>query len=451
MNLEQLRKKYADLMAKIKGFQDKETLTEDETKAFKSAIDEAKQCKADIEEAEKTLGDLDDLTKFASTAPKPAPVVSKTGSGGGKPDSNQTKGSHGEEVFQFDPDTRVLKTLYTDDPLYGSDKLKKLADDDYRKAFTAYLKSGGDMDRVDRESRKALSVGIDEDGGFLVPPQMLARVIMQQPGQTGVSDLVTIQPTTSAAVSMLRVQDTGEDIYGTVLRPQTSAEGRNPTEDDQDKLKPFTIQVHEEYTNVNLTRTFLEDAPGAVEQYVSRMFRNADRIKVEDKVLNGTGIGQAYGIMTRIGETYGPDTRNVGNPVDLDELIEAYYELPAQYAANARLAMKRSSFGVLNTLQDGAGAYAFGQMSVYDGQAIRPTENFKGTPMTFSDLMPAMGAANKFALYGDFAETYMMVLRLGLSVRFRDLADEGTVKVVFRKRWGGDVMFGRAMKAWVQS
>lgn len=450
MNLEALKKAYADSLAKVKAFQQKDTLTDDEKKSFRAEIDEAKKLKGQIEEIEKTLGEIADLDKFASTAQPGMPAVAG-GQGDPKPTPTTTKSKHGEDVFQFDPSDRMLKMLYTDDPLYGSDKFKKLAENDYRKAFGEYMVAKGNFDRLDKASQKALSVGIDEDGGFLIPPQMLARVVMQDRGQSGVSNLVTVQTTNSSAVSMLRVEDTGEDVYGTVLRPQASAEGRDPTDDVQDKLKPFSIQVHEEYTTVPLTRTFLEDAPQAVEQYVTRMFRMADTMKTEDKVINGTGINQPFGILTRVGETYGPDTRNVGDPLDLDEMIKAYYELPAQYAANARFAMKRSTFGVLNTMQDGSGAYAFGSMSTYDGQAVRPIENFKGTPISFSDLMPATGSAAKFAMYGDFAATYMMVLRLGLSVKFRDIPDEATVKAVFRKRYGGDVLFGRAMKVWVQT
>lgn len=445
MNLQEMRKKFAEYLKTIEAFTGNEKPTEDQVAEYKTALTEAKKLKGQIEELEAQQADVADLRKFASVPAEPMPKVEASTN-----EQTKTKGIHGADVFQRDVDG-TLKMIYTDDPLFGSEKLKKLASDDYRKAFRSYIRSKGDMDGVDREERKALSVGIDEEGGFLVPPQMLNRIVGQKPGRARAIDLVTIQTTSSSGVRMLREEDTDEDVYGTVLRPQKSAEGRDATLDDQDKLKPFSIEVHEELTGVNITRTFMEDDPSAVESYLARKFRQADRMKTESKILAGTGSGEAFGIITRLGDVYGPDTRNVGHPVDLDELIEAYYELPEQYAENAKILMRRTTYGVLSTLQDGAGAYAFGQMNVYDGQAVRPVENFKGTEIVFSDLMPASGSANNIALYGDFAETYMMVVRMGLSLRFRDLPDEGYVKAVFRKRYGGDVMFGRAMKCWVQS
>lgn len=441
-NLAEMKRRFAELFKSVEEFSKRKDATPEEIAANDAAMNECETLKADIETEEKRVGRLSALKNFAEVA-EPAPSLED-------PARDLTKGRHGVDIIERQEDG-TLRLMYTDDPLFDTEKQRKMAQPEYRSAFRTYMKCRGDMDRMDREERRTMEVGVDENGGYLVPPQMLNKIIGQRPGRARVVDLVTIQPTGTSGVEMIREEDTDEDVYGTVLRPSNSAEGRTPTEDDQDKLKLFTIQVHEELTSVKLSRTFMEDAPAAVENHIARKFRTADRLKMESKIISGTGVGEAFGILTRAGEVYGPDVRNIGDPIDLDEMILAYYEMPEQYAEDLNLLMRRATFGQLSTLQDGAGAYAFGQMNVYDGQVIRPTENFKGTPCVFSDLMPAAATNAKSILYGNFAETYMAVVRSGLSLRFRDLPDEGYVKAVFRKRWGGDVTMGRAMKIWQQT
>lgn len=456
--LEELKKNLGELVKTITKYQATAPANETEVQEFKSAIDEAKTLKTQITELEGQAKDAGEIISFAKSSSTPAPIVP---TGGTPATPAATNKSAGEDVYAVRKDGS-FGLAYTDDPLFGNEALmKEFASTEYQKCF-ALIAKGGERDPyrlldkdqikfVEDMRRKAASVGIEEDGGFLVPPQMVNEIVRQRAGQTSVSQMVRRQPTTSAAIQMLRYEDSGSDTYtNTGLRIAWTGEGADPNDQNQPKLKPFTIPVHEGEVEVALTRTFLEDAPGAVNSYIGEEFRTSFDLGVEDVILNGNGIAKPTGILARVGEVYGPAAVNVGNPVTADGLIDAYYTLPAQYRRNnSRIVMRDSVFGDLQKLKDGANNYIFGVQANFDGLALNAQERLRGTPIMFTDFTEDSGSAKKIAIHGDFS-TYMMVVRLGMTMRMRDIPGQQPA-AVFRFRFGGDLLMGRGMKVWTQS
>lgn len=454
MNLEQMRKRFQELRDAIKGFQEKEALTADEEKSLDASLNEAEELKVKMEAATARGERMKSLVEFGRDQEGAPPIVAKgTGS------QPQARSNGGENVYESRKDGSFGLT-YTDDPLFGNETLmKEIGSDQYRKCFALIAKAGAQdpyrhLDADDRKfvsdvMRKAAQVGVDEDGGFLVPPQMVNEVVRQRAGATSVTGLVRRQQTTAAAIQLLRYEDSGDDIYTNKMRIAWTGEGSAPNKQDQPKLSPLVIPVHEGEIEVALTRTFLEDAPGAVNSYIGDEFRTSFDLGTESVVIAGDGIAKPTGIVTRTGEIYGPAAVNIGNPVTADNLIKGYYKLPAQYRANSRIVMRNSVFGDLQTLQDNNGNYIFGVQANFDGLAVNAQERLRATPILFSDFLEDSGAGKRVALHGDFS-TYMMVVRLGMTMRMRDIPGQQPA-AVFRFRFGGDLLMGRGIKVWVQS
>lgn len=446
-----MKEKYKALLDKIKAFRAKESLTDEEKTEFKAAVEEAKTLKAQINDQDALDKSADDLLKSDNPPVPGMPVIVKTNDNPA-PTASQ---SNDYDVFGQRKDG-TFGLLHTSDPLFGSGVIKEAASPEYRGAFLSYIRANGKRERLSREENKSIDeimtkahqVGVDDDGGLLVPPQMMSEVIRQRAGTTSLAGAVRRQPITSSALQIVRAEDSGSDVYtSSGIRIKWTGEGNAPDQLQNVKFKPLRIDAHEGEVEIPLTRTFMEDAPEAIELFVGQEFRSAFDLGVEDVVAGGDGVAKPFGIITRAGQTYGADILNVGDPVTVEGLIRGFYALPAQYSANASIYMRRDAFGELSTLEDTAGRLIFGTNTANDGLSMRAVESFKGTPVKFTDMLPALAPNSKFAIYGDLYQHYMLVMRMGATMRLRDIAGQQPA-VVFRFRFGGDTLLGRAAKIW---
>lgn len=437
--LTELKGQLGDVADRIKSLREKgDSLSESEMTELRDAVTKGKDLNVKIGQENDRLALLGDADDLVNGVRGPAPGFRVVGGGE-------------DMTFEYDAEKGAVgKVLAGRDPLVGTRIGKEICTGDYYKSFGSFFRAKGDFDRMDRDSYKTLQVGVTEDGGALLPPQLILDVIRQEPGLLGVADKVRTVTTGSAAAQLIRLEDSGDDLQSSSYRLRWTAEGNNPSQQGTPQYKPFTIQVWEGEQEIPITRTMFEDMPNVVAELVAPLVAEACSVGMEDAIVNGTGINQPYGILTRVGDAFGPASYNVGNPADPVKLIKAYYDLAGQYAGGAEIAMKRATFGQLQSLTDAGNQTLFGLMSKFDGLATKAVEQFRGTPISFSDVLPGIGAANNIAIHADFRKLYVRVMRLGLSLRFRDIPGQQPA-AVFRIRMGGDVALGRAGRVWVQS
>ncbi len=168
--------------------------------------------------------------------------------------------------------------------------------------------------------------------------------------------------------------------------------------------------------------------------------------------VNGTGVGQPRGFLTYAHGTTLPGTIEqvatgvnggfAAAPAGADKLISMVYGLKTNYRNNGVWFMNRTTTAGVRLLKNSDGSYLW-QPSIAAGQP----STLLGYPVATFDDMPDYTTNGALAIaFGDLAQAYQIVDRLGI----RGLRDPFTakpyVKFYTTKRVGGDVINFEAIK-----
>lgn len=297
----------------------------------------------------------------------------------------------------------------------------------WEKAYDTYL-------RVKDEraiEEKALSVGSNPDGGYLVPTAQSNRIISKIYESSPLRQLSTIETIGTSELELPIDQDEGD--AGWVGEEQVRSETRTP------QVGVQKIPVHEIYAKPKVTQKFLEDAAINVEQWLSG--KQADKFaRVEATAfILGNGVNKPRGILTYPdGDGRGKVKRiasGAAGALTPDAIKMMPFELKDAYAANAAWMMKRSTVQSVMLFKDGDGQYMWrpglieGQPSTLVGHALR-----------MADDMPAVQAGSLSVSFGDYRRAYTIVDRLGITVLRDPFTEKPFVQFYSRKRVGGDVV-----------
>lgn len=303
--------------------------------------------------------------------------------------------------------------------------------------YKAWEKSFGDYLRVDDRDRdmdtKALSVGSNPNGGYLVPTARSARIIDKIYESSPLRQLATVEVIGTEALEV--PVDTDEAGAGWVGEEESRTETTTPAVGLQ------RIPVHELYAKPKVTQQFLEDASIAVENWLA--MKVADKFaRVEASAfINGTGVKKPRGILTYTAGSSGARgtikqvNSGAAAAITADVIVKMPTELKSRYTANAQWLMKRSSVQAVMLLKDGQGQYMWRPGL----QAGQPSV-LMGYPVMMADDMPAIEAGALPVAFGDFRRGYTVVDRLGITTLRDPFSAKPFVEFYTRKRVGGDVV-----------
>lgn len=305
----------------------------------------------------------------------------------------------------------------------------------YKSALNTYLRKGDQL--LSPDEAKALSVGSDPDGGYVVDPDTSGRVIKKIFETSPIRQYASVQVISTDALEGLR--DLDETSFGWV--GETSAR----TETTTPQLEKWRIPVHEMYAEPRATQKLVDDAAINMEDWladkVSDKFARAENAAF----VNGTGVDQPRGFLTYPAGSTNPGQLSqlatgvngdfASDPNGADKLIDMIHSLKAQYRANAVFAMNRTTLGGLRLLKDSQG-----RMLWQPSLAVGMPSTLLGYPVASFEDMPSYTTTDALAVaFADFAELYQIVDRLGI----RTLRDPYTAKPYIKyysaKRVGGDV------------
>lgn len=306
---------------------------------------------------------------------------------------------------------------------------------EYKASLNGYLRSG-------EVKATVLQVGSDAAGGYLVTPDASGRMIKKIYESSPMRQLASVQTIgTDAFEGMI---DNGEADAAWVGEKQTRSRTDSP------ELGKWTIPANELYAYPKTTLKILEDANIDVEAWL--MAKAADKMarKETTAFYTGTGIIQPRGILSYDFASTADATRSWGtfqyvasgasgafassNPAD--KILDLIYELKAGYRPNARFQCARRTKGAIRKLKDGQGNYLV-DLRLRDGAMVETIFGFEAID---AEDMPALAADSYSLAFGDWAETYQIVDRVGISVRRDEITEPGFVKFHVRKRTGGGVV-----------
>jgi HK97 family phage major capsid protein len=334
--------------------------------------------------------------------------------------------------------------------IFSAEKIAATGTDEYRAAFRSYLRRGSAG--VSAAELRTLQEGVDPSGGYLVPEDMLSRIISREPAPTRVNGRVTAIPTMRDRISAPRVVYTADNIYTTGVRATWT--GELPASGTAHRVTDpvfgqLAIDVHTAMMSLPMSLDFLEDAAFPVVSWVTSKFGETIDLLRDDVAINGNGVGRPHGILENPGATDEPAITASGSAAAVipDGLQDIVWDVPEQYEENSTWLFNKNSTGkTIAKLKDTSNRYLW-QPYEQSGLVGGRRADLLGYPVVMSAFMPNVSAGTYPIVFGDL-RGYYRVDRVGLSVQVlrERYAEENQVLLLGRIRLGGDVAEGYRLR-----
>lgn len=315
----------------------------------------------------------------------------------------------------------------------------------YKQAFIKMIRGGGIG--LDEADRKAMSVGVDSDGGYLVPPDVSGRISTKLFDLSPIRQIANVQVISSDRLEGM--EDLNEAGAGWVGETETRSDTSTPA------VGAYEIPVHEMYASPKATQKLLDDAAVDIEAWLSG--------KVSDKLARlegaafvvGNGVKKPKGFTAYSTAATGDSSRDWGtfehvmsgasadfaasNPAD--KLFDLEGAFKPGYLANARWVTRRSVIVKIRKFKGSDNNYLW-----QPGLAAGKPATLIGYPITMAEDMPALAADSLSLALGDFNVGYQIVDRLGIRTLRDPFTDKPYVKFYTTKRTGGGAVNFEAIK-----
>lgn len=317
----------------------------------------------------------------------------------------------------------------------------------YKAAFSKFLRKG--KDELDADERKALAVGADPDGGFLVRPDITGRIVTRVFDTSPIRQIAGQQTISTDALEGIR--DTDEaGSGGWVSETGTRSETTTP------QIGAWRIPVHEIYAEPRATQKLIDDAAVDIEAWLAQ--KVADKLtRVENAAfVTGNGVGKPRGFASYATAATDDSTRAWGtfehvatatngdfassNPADVLFTLIAAFKQP--YLNNANWVTRRSVIAKIRKFKESTTNAYMWQPGLQQGQPAQ----LLGFPIVMAEDMPALATDSLSLALGDFREGYLIVDRQGFIVLRDPYTAKPYVKFYTRRRVGGDVVQFEAIK-----
>jgi HK97 family phage major capsid protein len=313
--------------------------------------------------------------------------------------------------------------------------------DGYKAAFDTFLRKGEEV--MGPDERKALSVGTDPDGGYVVNPDLSGRIVMKVFETSPMRAYASIQVISSDALEGLF--DLNEASSGWVGETDSRGETNTP------QLGKWRIPAHELYAKPKATQKLLDDASINMEAWLASKVSEKFARDEANAFVVGNGVNKPRGFLTYSSGTTLPGTIErfdtgvngafAATPNGGDVLINALYGLKQQYRANSTWFMNRATLKLTRKLKDTDGAYLWSP-----GIAAGQPASLLGYPVASFEDMPDPATDSLSIAVGDMREAYQIVDRLGIRTLRDPYSAKPYVEFYTTKRVGGDVVNFEALK-----
>jgi HK97 family phage major capsid protein len=311
---------------------------------------------------------------------------------------------------------------------------------EYRKAFTNYMRKGQMAEEL---HAKALSVGIDPDGGYTVEPDTSGRIVAKVFETSPMRQVASAQTIgTDALEGLFDLDEAGANFVG---------ETAGRTETDTPQLAKWRIPVHELYAFPFATQKVLDDSELDLESWLATKVSERFARRENAAFVNGDGVGKPRGFLTYPAGTNLPGTIQqlpsgasgafAAAPNGGDVLLDAIYGMKQTYRAGARWHMNRSVVAAVRKLKNTDGDYLW-----QPGLAAGQPSTLLGFPVLEFEDMPDLGANSLSIAFANMAEAYQIVDRQGIRVLRDPYTSKPFVGFYSVKRVGGDVINFEAIK-----
>lgn len=309
----------------------------------------------------------------------------------------------------------------------------------YCNAFNRYVRSGERV--LDADEFKAMQVGVDPDGGWLVPQNLNGAIVRSVGVNSVIRRIARVLPVGGdleipAATSLVDAGWVGE----TQARPET----------DGPDIGKATIFVKEVYAFPFATQKLLDDAAFDVEAFLGELIGEKFAELEDAAFIAGDGISKPHGFTTMptSNVTDAAGTRPYGtlqyiptassgalptNDYDTYDLLQkVVHSLRVGYRQGAVWVMGTDCTEKLSKLKD-SNKQPLWQRAMTAGEP--PT--LLGYPVWEAEQMPAIAADSYSIAFGNFQRSYWIADRLGIRTLRDALTNKPYVGFYSTRRVGG--------------
>ena len=303
---------------------------------------------------------------------------------------------------QMELDAKLAKATSTPvhaDPKMGqkSAKVRPTATAEYNDAFWNMMRGNNTL-----EVRDALSVGVDQNGGFTVPDEFERQLIQALEENNIFRSLAKTIHTNSGTRTIPIATDSGTASW--------IEEGAAIQESDM-SFAQETLSAYKLGCMIKVSNELLNDSAFDIAAHIAQRFGVRFGNAEEDAFINGTGPSanpqttpsQPTGILTSLTPTAGNTTANA-QTVHFDNIYKLYYSLKSPYRRKAAFLCNETLLLQLMLIKDKNDNYIW-----KPGLEVGKPDTILGRPIYTSGYMPAItGTATqdkgkKVLLFGDFS------------------------------------------------
>lgn len=280
-----------------------------------------------------------------------------------------------------------------------------------------------------------LSIGDDEDGGYLAPDEFEKRLI------AGLEEENIMRPLCS------KVKTASGDRRIPIVTSKGTADWVDEAGDLEATLSDnefgiVTLGAHKLATMIKISDELLNDSVFDMESYVSTEFARRIGAKEEEAFIIGNGDGKPTGILAASNGADVGVTAASATAITADEIIDLVYSLKAPYRKGAAFLTNDLTVKAIRKIKDGSGQYLW-QPSLTAGTP----DTILNHPIHTSSFVPTASANAKTIAFGDFSY-YWIADRQGRAFkRLNELyAKNGLVGFLGSQRVDGKLVLSEAIK-----
>jgi HK97 family phage major capsid protein len=302
---------------------------------------------------------------------------------------------------------------------------------DYLEGFFSYVASGG------KEISAALYEGAGSSGGYAVPIVVDDQIVPLAPNEMAVRQLATVIPTVSD------VKIPAQLAFATAAAKSESGGSSYSFTESDPTLEQFTLSAFMAGLSNTISWELAQDVPTFSQFCVNDMIL-AQQMYEENLYVNGTGTGQAQGLIGNVGAGITVDPDANGNLVCINGVLDLIATLKSSYHPNASFLMTRATSIILRKAQV--------QSNLFEPAWTRTGKQdyLFGYPVSFSASMPTAARGAAPVLFGDFKQGYVIGDRggSGINVKVLDqpLAAQGQIQLLTYRRTDGRVRRSEAIQ-----
>jgi HK97 family phage major capsid protein len=263
----------------------------------------------------------------------------------------------------------------------------------YERAFGKLCANGGQVGMLSSEEQRAIVIGTNTAGGFMVPTVIDPTFIYTNNGTTNMIRQVSRVVTLTGAANSVK----GIATAGITASWDTELE---EVSDDAPAISQPSVTINRAQAFVPYSIESEQDIPGLADELRAALFDAKDRLEAT-AYATGTGSGQPRGIFTALDANTNVElTTTTAATVGLVDLHNVYKALPIRWRSRATWLMNPLWLGAIRQLGSAVGAS-------FSGDLRDPLpERILGRPVVESDDAPSTQtttALDNILVFGDFS------------------------------------------------